>query len=260
VSILKGALLGILQGVTEFLPVSSSGHLVLAQNLLGFKGEKLVFDVAVHFGTLLAIVFAFRRDVIELFRIGKPSNRRMLLLLIAANLPTAVIGGLMLRFLENFIENIPTIYVGAALVLTGLLLFIADRWKSKKEEVGLWEALIMGFAQGVALVPGISRSGATIASGMISGVRGDVAARFSFLMAIPAILGATAMELPKLSFGIANGAFGWQILVGTMAAAITGFVMIKVLLAVIKARRLSVFAYYCWMVGIIAVGAGIAGR
>ncbi len=255
-SILHAILLGILQGLTEFLPVSSSGHLAIAQHFLpGFEQPGVLFDVLLHVGTILAVLIAFRRDIWQLARApfvrGEDARvgRRMLLLLVAGSVPTAIIG---LTFKDFFVSMFERITVVAAMLLvTGALLLWAN-WMQKRdgrkaERLTLWDALLTGIAQGCAVMPGISRSGATIAALLLRGVDGETAARFSFLLALPAVGGAALLSLKDLPPGAFTDLPAY--LAGMAAAFITGLLAIRWLLGVVRRRRLAGFALYCWLVG-----------
>jgi undecaprenyl-diphosphatase len=205
-TIFQALLLGVIQGLTEFLPVSSSGHLAIAQHYLpGFNQPGLLFDVLLHFGTMLAVVIYFRRELVRLalacFRTGPEAetDRRILLLLVLASVPTAIIGLSFKDFFEQSFHNLPLIAV--MLCVTGTLLFLSERLrKPGRTEAGLTgaDALLVGTVQGLAIIPGISRSGSTIATLLLKGVDGETAARFSFLLALPAVAGATLLQTRHL--------------------------------------------------------------
>lgn len=247
--------LGALQGATEFLPVSSSGHLAIAQHYLpGFSQPGILFDVLLHVGTIVAVAIYFRRELAALlaspFRRGEEARlqQRLLRLLIIGSIPTAIIGLLFKDFFEGLFENI--IVVSLMLLVTGFLLFIAERFRRggrKEGELTLTDALVVGTVQGCAIIPGISRSGSTIAALLLKGVDGETAARFSFLLAIPAVLGAALLSVRDLG-EVATGQIPLY-LAGAGTAFLTGLLSIHLLLAVIRRRRLIAFALYCWLVG-----------
>jgi len=245
VTILEGIVLGLVQGLTEFLPISSSGHLVLVPHILGWKIPSVTFDVFVHLGTLTAVISYFWLDLRDLFR----SSRRIIGLIIVATVPAALFG----YFFEGFFESLfgkPTV-VSFLLLITGLVLWSTEGLtlpRRKMGEIGLTDSLIVGFAQAVAIAPGISRSGMTIAAGMIKGFEREAAARFSFLMFIPVIILAAIFEK------IRDGAFDYSdfnlgLVLGFAAAAISGYFSIKYLLKYLKQGNLKIFAYYCWIFG-----------
>ena len=254
-SFFDAILLGILQGATEFLPVSSSGHLVLAQHLLGdFEQPGVLFDVMLHVGTMIAVVFYFWRDLAGLIsslwrRDDKAkTERRMVGLLIAGSVPTAIIGLTFKDYLIGLFER-PDI-VCIMLLVTGTLLWVAERLRQRettRTKMTLTDAVITGTVQGCAIIPGISRSGSTIAALLLRGVDGETAARFSFLLALPAVFGAALLSVKDLDT-VASGAF-LPYLAGTVASMITGLLCIHLLMGVIRRRRLHWFALYCWLVG-----------
>ncbi|GAB4263292.1 MAG: undecaprenyl-diphosphatase UppP [Deferrisomatales bacterium] len=250
---LHSVLLGLLQGLTEFLPVSSSGHLVLAQSLIpGFHQPGVVFDVLLHAGTLLAVLVYFREDVAALLAClgprGDTVHRRLLGLLVVATVPTGVIGVAFKDSLETLFHA-PRAAAGALLV-TGALLWASEalaRPRDPLERFGASRAVTVGVVQGLAIVPGISRSGSTIATAALLGVRGEDAARFSFLLSIPAILGAVVLESPHLR-GL-DGAQAASYLPGVAAAFVAGLWAIRFLMGAIRKRRFRWFALYCWALG-----------
>jgi len=249
-------LLGILQGATEFLPVSSSGHLALVQNLLtGFAQPGLLFDIMLHIGTMIAVIGYFRKDLAGLLTSpwrqdeASPVQRRMLILIVLGSIPTAVIG-LLFKDLFEELFGYPLI-VCLMLLVTGGLLIVAERFRSASRDQAqmTWkDALVVGTVQGLAIIPGISRSGSTIAALLLRGVDGETAARFSFLLALPAIFGAALLSIKDMD-QIATGMVPIY-LAGTAAALLTGLICIHFLMAVIRRRRLKWFAFYCWGIGI----------
>lgn len=249
----EGLILGFVQGVTEFLPVSSSGHLALAQQLIpGFEQPGLLFDVVLHLGTLVAVILYFRQDLQQLltspFRqdIQSVQDRRYLRLLIVGSIPTAIIGLTLKDTVEELFHR--PVVVGALLLVTGGLLFVAERFRSSsRKRLSVSDSLVTGIAQGLAVLPGISRSGATIAALLLRGVEGQVAARFSFLLALPAVGGAALLslkdveQLPQAEIGI--------YLAGAGISCLVGLISIHALLGIIRKKRLYYFSLYCWLVG-----------
>jgi undecaprenyl-diphosphatase len=254
-SFFDAILLGILQGATEFLPVSSSGHLVLAQHLLGdFEQPGVLFDVLLHLGTMVAVALYFWRDlaglISSLWRRDETAaqQRFMVGLLIAGSVPTAVIGLLFKDFFIGLFER--PVFVCVMLLVTGSLLWLAERLRNQgqsRKEMTFVDAIIVGTVQGCAITPGISRSGSTIAALLMRGVDGETAARFSFLLALPAVLGAALLSLKD--FDAAAGGSDAPYLAGTLAALLTGLLCIHLLMGVIRRRRLHWFALYCWFAG-----------
>ncbi len=255
----QAAVLGLVQGLTEFLPVSSSGHLVLGQRLLGFSEPELMFDVAVHVGTLLAVVLVFWGDIWSILRglfvysdAEGRRGRRMLWLVVVGSIPTALMGFFFKDIFEVMFSSLLT--VGLALLVTGWLL-MATALISKKgrqiEQVGAGRALLVGFAQGMAITPGISRSGATISTSLLLGIDRRLAAHYSFVLSIPAILGALALQLHEL--GPPTQAQLNPLLVGVLTSAISGYAALRVLLRIVQAGGFHWFAPYCFALGLAAL-------
>ena len=251
----ESILLGILQGLTEFLPVSSSGHLVLAQDVLkGFHGPAAAFDVLLHGGTLAAVFIYFRKDLLELVRgIGHPREGgwKLPLLLVAGSLPAGVVG----VFLADAIEPLfsaPRV-ASLGLLVTAAILVVAVKGGSggrlSMEGLTLLRVFVIGAAQAMAIVPGISRSGATIAAGMLLGLSGSEAARFSFLLSIPAVAGALLLESPALAQAGSPASY----LAGALAAALTGWAAIALLMRLLDRERLFPFAVYCLALGVLSL-------
>ena len=244
-TLLQAIFLGFIQGLSEFLPISSSGHLAIAQYYMtDFHQPGVLFDVLLHVGTTVAVMATspFRRDE------EAAVYRRLLLLLIAASVPTAIIGLTFKDFFEGLFENM--LVVGSMLLVSGVLLFLAERFRRqgrKEEALTLSDALVVGVVQGLAIIPGISRSGSTIATLLFKGVDGETAARFSFLMALPAVFGAALLSLRDLS-AVPAGSLPLY-LAGAGIAFITGLLSIHFLMAIIRRRRLFYFAIYCWLIG-----------
>ncbi|MFQ5915864.1 MAG: undecaprenyl-diphosphate phosphatase [Nitrospinota bacterium] len=259
---LKAFLLGVLQGLTEFLPVSSSGHLIVLQKVLNVQGPVLFLDVMLHGGTLIAILAVFSRDIREvatcMFSKGggdSPAAARTGWLAVLAALPVGVAGVLLQKWIEKLFHILPL--VGGMFLITGVLLFAVKSRKGDRKEdaLGVRDALWVGSYQAVALLPGISRSGATIAGGLLRGIDRELAVRFSFLMAIPAILGALILkllELPEQTGGIGFG----PVLLGTVTAALSGYLALRWLIRLTLSGRLYYFSYYLWGLGLSVLPSG----
>jgi undecaprenyl-diphosphatase len=255
VNLFQAIFLGLLQGVTEFLPVSSSGHLAVAQHFLpGFAQPGVLFDVLLHVATMGAVVLYFRRECLLLasapFRRDGEAQlyRRLLMLLLVGSLPTAVIGLLFKDFFIGLFDNLTV--VSLMLLITGCLLFLSERLRRggrREEQLNWTDALLVGTVQGGAIIPGISRSGSTIAALLLKGVDGETAARFSFLLALPAVFGAALLSLADLQ-GLDTAALP-SYLAGMLVAFVSGLLSIHLLLAVVRRRRLFAFAIYCWLAG-----------
>ena len=262
-------LLGLIQGVAEFLPISSSGHLAIAQNLLNLQAEiPAFFDVLLHLGTLLAVFVAYRQDikdmVVEFFcGIGDlvhhstptpvPPARRLILLIILGTLPLFAVLPIKDK-VQGLSDNM--IFIGAALIVTGFLLFASDMMRKgrKTERNATWlDVLIVGAGQAIATMPGISRSGMTISAGCFTGFERKFAVRFSFLLSIPAVLGANILSLKDA----AEAGIVWSevpvYLVGVVTAAVVGYLCIRLLRMIADKGRFGAFAYYCWAVGLLTL-------
>ena len=259
----RAILLGMLQGATEFVPVSSSGHLVLVPWALGWAAPSLAFDAVVHLGTLLAVLTYFWTDVIALARGWVRTLRerrlettegRLAWLILISVIPGGVVGLLLDDWFEALFSS-PGAVAGLLLV-TGLILYLSDRLVRGallQSDVGLRDVLVIGLAQGLAIAPGISRSGATISAGLWRGLDRDAAARFSFLMGIPIVAGAAASALlDAAQAGLTSGE-GSALVVGLVAAALSGYLAIRYLLRYLRSRTLRPFAYYCWAAGLLGV-------
>ncbi len=252
-------LLGILQGLTEFLPISSSGHLALAEQFFRIQKPGIVFDIFVHFGTLLSVLWVFRRRIGRLalapWRGGE--DLRLLGLLVVGSIPTGIVGLALDSVAEAAFGQSGA--VGVGLLLTAAVLTFAERRGSTAgpkalEQIRWREALWVGVAQGIAVLPGISRSGSTIVMGLLCGLRRTDAAEFSFLLFIPAIVGATVLKLGEaLSHPEVHNALWGSYLAGTVVAFLSGTVAIRFLMKFLRERRLTPFAVYCAVLGIVAI-------
>jgi undecaprenyl-diphosphatase len=248
---LEAALLGLIQGLTEFLPVSSSGHLALGQALLGIDPGDVTFEVIVHFGTLLAVVTVLRRRIWALV-VGMVRRERSALvtggLVLLASVPAAVVGLALEDTLSAAFAS--PFSVSILLIVTGGVLFSTRGLSGERMVDGIWSSIAIGVAQAAAILPGISRSGLTIAVGMWLRIEAGEAAIFSFLLAIPIIGGATVLKMGGLASGV-EGTESWSVLlVGAVAAYGSGVVSIRWLLSILAQGELSRFAYYCWAIGI----------
>ncbi|MBQ6117306.1 MAG: undecaprenyl-diphosphate phosphatase [Oscillospiraceae bacterium] len=268
-SVLTSILLGLIQGIAEFLPISSSGHLAIAQHFLGMETEvPEFFDVLLHLGTLLAVFVAYWQDikdmVAEFFRgIGDiahrttptpvPPARRLILLIIIGTLPLFLLLPIHKK-VQALSGNM--VFIGIALIVTGFLLFACDlvRKGRKDERSATWlDAIVVGIGQAVATMPGISRSGMTITAGCFSGFERRFAVRFAFLLSIPAVLGANILSLKDaLEAGINWGEVPVY-LVGVVIAAVVGYLCIRLLKMIADKGRFGSFAYYCWAVGLLTL-------
>lgn len=262
--------LGIIQGLAEFLPISSSGHLAILQNFLriGDLENQLLFDVLLHLGTLGAVIFAYHTELRGLWREGlyllhvraprrgsrpDPSRRRLLLLLLVATLPL-----IPAAFLKDYLDELfyNTFFIGFALIATGFLLLAADRYghgNKAEKAMTLSDALLIGLAQMLAVVPGLSRSGTTISAGMLRGFDRTFAVRFSFFLSIPAVLGANLLSL----IGALQAGVDWaqvpMYLCGVAAAFVSGYFAIFALNRLVQRGKFGGFCYYCWGAGLLTL-------
>lgn len=254
---LESLVLGLLQGATEFLPVSSSGHLVIGQELMGLSLPGITFEVVVHVATLLSVVVVYRERLLELAR-GTLLDRdaaawRYVGLLAAGTLPVVVVGLGFGEAIEELFQS-PAV-VGVALLFTGAILF-STRWalrRAQAPEFGVKVALLIGVAQCLALVPGISRSGSTVVTALWLGVAPVQAAAFSFLLSIPAIGGAALLQVPALGHAAAGDGVA-VLATAFVAAAVTGVLAIRLFVRMLRDRSFPHFAWYCWAVGLLFLG------
>ncbi len=272
--IYQGIILGILQGLTEFLPVSSSGHLVLGQLYFGIKESMLSFDISVHMGTLLAVVVVYFSDIRAIVRsvaafVGKAlkgkatgletnqdPNLKIAWLIFLGSFPTALIG-LALKKIEHILFT-SSLIVGLMLILTGTILWISRKFydtTKKEQDLDIKRALVIGIGQGLAVIPGISRSGTTIAMGLFVGLDRTTAAKFSFLLSVPAILGAQILSI-KESFNTGM-AMDPATICGTIVSFLTGLAALKLLLKMVHRGKFHLFAPYCWLAGALALAANL---
>jgi undecaprenyl-diphosphatase len=242
-------LLGIIQGLTEFLPISSQGHLLIFEKLFGLE-VNIAFDTVVHLGTALAVMIYFWREIIELFF----SQRKLLGPLIITTIVTGGLGILFKDFFEALFSSFQ--FVGPFFVVTGLVILLGEWFNQKrgdKKAVSWLEAIIIGLAQGVAIIPSLSRSATTISASLACGLDRRLAARYSFLAAIPAILGAGILQAkPIIKTGTMGIGYG-SLMVGFLAALITGLITIKIFMEIIQRTTLRYFAYYCFILGILVI-------
>lgn len=284
-SLLEAILMGIIQGVTEFLPVSSSGHLALFKIFFDVKDVGLLFDVILHLGTLIAIFAVYYKDIWKMIREGFAiiadvcrnigiffSNlankkkggyhhvvcngyRKFVMLVIVSTIPTGIIGVLDASLVEMASKIL--VVPGICLIITSMLLLLADHSKGgdkMPKQVTYSNAFIIGIAQGVATMPGLSRSGTTIAACLLSGFNRKFAVKYSFIMSIPAVLGSLVFELSDLANVSFTNTELLYYLVGMAVAAIVGYICIKVMLYIVRQKRFTGFAIYCFLVGAISVG------
>lgn len=286
-NLIEAIFMGILQGITEFLPVSSSGHLAILKNLIGLKDVGLAFDILLHVGTLIAVFVAFWKDIVELIvngfgilgdwsvnaarflknltvkekdkkleykKVLKTPYRRFVMLVIVSSIPTAIMGILF----NDSIENMGKVLLipGICLLITGVLLLIADRLPSgtdDAETASYKKSFVIGVCQGFATLPGISRSGTTITACLASGFKKEFAVKYSFIMSIPVIMGAAVLEIPDLASESLKASEIANYIVGMAFAAVVGYICIKTMLKIVKDKKFFGFSIYCFIMGIFAI-------
>ncbi len=276
-TLLEAIILGILQGLTEFLPVSSSGHLALAQHFLGLKEPLVFFDVMLHVGTLAAVIVVYRGAIsrlavgcistlanTELYRqpittFNSSNELRFVLLILLGSIPTGIIAVLFKTELESFFEDV--LFVSVMLILTGIILQLPRIWtfiwigsaenrETSTRNVRVWHAPLIGIAQGCAITPGISRSGSTISIALLLGIPAKLAAEYSFLLSIPAILGAVALKISD----IVDTSMPLYILgAGMVTSFVVGYIALRLLLVVLNRGQFSLFTYYCVVLGVVSL-------
>ncbi len=278
--LLKAIILGFIQGVAEFLPISSSGHLAIFKNVLGFDTETgLLFDVLLHLGTLAAVFVVFYKDIWELIKEGfaiigqffsslfgclfkkqkwqpviTTPYRRFVMMVIISTIPTGIMGILLAGAINA--ASATLIVPGILLLVNGVQLLISDCLPDgtlTEEDASYTKAAIVGVAQGIATFPGISRSGTTITACLACGFKREFAVKYSFIMSIPAILGALVLELLDFSPEMLSGSDMVNYLIGTLVSAVVGYVCIKTMLVIVRGKKFKYFAYYCFAMGAFAV-------
>jgi undecaprenyl-diphosphatase len=260
-------LLGIVQGLAEFLPISSSGHLAILQHFFKIDSEKVLpFAVLLHVGTLISLVAVYYKDLWDLIkelgamckdivqgrgpRLYANTTRKLGFLIIIATFPTAVIGLLFNDLFNNMYSSM--LAVGICLIITGTLLWIAEKTVKQGKEIRgmrIRDAFLIGVFQGIAIAPGISRSGSTIVGGLFSGLSRELTVRFAFLISVPSILGAVILEGPSAFADGFSKELVLPILIGVVTAAIFGFLAIKTMIRLVSGKRLTVFSWYTWIIG-----------
>ena len=260
--ILHAIILGIIQGLTEFLPVSSSGHLEIAKALLGegkVAEESLLMTVVLHFATALSTIIIFRKDILEIFtglvQFKNNESFKFSLKIVVSMIPAALVGVLFNDEIEALFGGVLAL-VGSMLLITGLLLFLADKAKSSAKNVGVKESILIGITQAIAILPGISRSGATISTAVLLGIDKEKSARFSFLMVVPLIFGKMFKDILSGEISTHDANF-FPLLMGFVFAFITGMIACKWMIRLVKNSQLKYFAYYCFAVGSIVIVSSI---
>ncbi|MFW5854356.1 MAG: undecaprenyl-diphosphate phosphatase [Thermodesulfobacteriota bacterium] len=269
INTVQAAILGAIQGLTEFLPISSSGHLVLFQQFFGIHEAQLFFDICLHMGTLIAVIVFFRREIfflaasairflflclereITLKKVNDDGDMKLALLIVVGSLPTVVMGLVIKEWVDQIFSSV--FLVGWMLLVTGFLLW-ATRWLEREGRgisgFSIPMALLIGFVQGMAILPGISRSGSTIAVALFLGLNRHTAAQYSFLLSIPAIVGALLLSIWDLSI---TATFTLPVLIGSATACLIGYLALRFLIYMVNKGRMHLFAPYCWLLGATAL-------
>ncbi len=284
-TILQSVFLGIIQGLTEFLPVSSSGHLAVLKNIFHIDtGDSLLFELLLHIGTLFVVFFIYRRDIWQLIReclgmirdicanirilsanrtasaaqprrkIVSSNYRKFVVLILVSTIPTGIIGVLGEKLISDATDTL--LIPGICLVITGVLLLVSDRQTDTVKiprDITYREGIIVGAAQGAATLPGLSRSGTTIAACLMCGFDRALAVKYSFILSIPAILGASLLELKDLGTEMISPSMAAVYAAGMIAAAVVGYFCIRFLQALVQGKKFRYFAYYCFAVGVFAI-------
>ena len=260
--IINAIILGIIQGITEFLPVSSSGHLEIAKAILGENKvgeESLLMTVVLHFATALSTIIIFRKDILEilkgLFQFKNNDSFWFSLKIVFSMIPAALVGVFFNDEIEALFGGALTL-VGSMLLVTGLLLFLADKAKASAKKVGVKHAILIGISQAIAILPGISRSGATISTAVLLGIDKEKAARFSFLMVVPLIFGKIAKDILSGDIQYETTTF-IPLIVGFIFAFLTGMFACKWMIKLVKSSQLKYFAYYCFAIGGIVIATSL---
>ncbi|MCW4034428.1 MAG: undecaprenyl-diphosphate phosphatase [Candidatus Bathyarchaeota archaeon] len=251
VTLIEALILAIIQGLTEWLPVSSSGHLVIAQEFLGLN-PPLIFDVMLHVGTLIVVVAVFRKDILNILKAIAKGNwqsqeGKLALYIVAGSIPIAVTGFVLRDFFESMFCNLQS--VGVALLVTGCVLFVSEKRVGTKK-IGATDSLIIGLAQAVAIIPGVSRSGLTVSAGLLRKIDKASAFRFSFLLSVPAVLGATLFEVKDLVVGNVDMI---PLLFGVIVAMVVGYLSLRLLQKIVLSEKFHYFSVYCWIAGLLLI-------
>ncbi|MDY2959740.1 MAG: undecaprenyl-diphosphatase UppP [Hornefia sp.] len=270
---IESIILGLVQGLTEFLPVSSSGHLAILQHFFGIEGDKvLVFTVLLHIGTLVSVFIMYWKDIWELIkelfltikdlctgkglRLDERPVRKLGIMIIWTTVPTTVMGLTMNKFFESLNSNI--LAIGIAWIFTGTILYLAERLNKGKnniEKMNFRNGFFIGVMQGIAICPGVSRSGSTMVGGLLTGLDREFAVRYAFLISIPTILGAAVLEIPDAVHQANTGALAvGPMIAGIIVAVISGILAIKAMIKVVVAQKLKYFSYYVWLLAAGVIG------
>lgn len=273
----EAIVLGLVQGLAEFLPISSSGHLALLQDIFGVEADKvLLFAVLLHLGTLVSVFVVYWSDIWELIvelcatvrdlctgkglRLEERPVRKLGVMIIVATIPTAIIGLVFNDFFSGMYTSM--VAVGVGFLITGVIMFIAERMGSANKDIrkmNFRNAIFVGVLQGIAIYPGISRSGSTLVGGLTTGLKREFAVKFAFLISIPSILGSVILETPDALAAGTDPALLGPIIAGVAVAAVSGFIAIKTMIRIVSNKKLSYFSYYVWVLGACTIAYGVFG-
>lgn len=259
---IEAVTLGFIQGVTEWLPISSTGHLRIAERLLSLE-LPLLFDVTLHVGTLIIILLYFRKDI-KLVLVAlvkgdfKSENGKLIPLIIVGTVPTALVGVVFSNTIETYFSSF--LPIAGAFITCGIVLYASRTGMEQRENITYVAALAIGTAQGIALIPGLSRSGLTIATAIMFGVRREKAFRFSFLLSVPAVIGALGLTLYEQHTMLTLAAVGLtEIILGIAVSLLVSYLSLKLLWRTLAGRRFYMFAFYCWLIGTVLLALSITG-
>jgi undecaprenyl-diphosphatase len=251
VTLIEILILAVIQGLTEWLAISSSGHLVITQKVLGLN-LPLIYSVMLHVGTLIVVLVVFRKDIADIIktlvkRDFETEEGKLALFIAVGSVPIAIIGFVFYDFLKSLFSNL--FAVGLALLIMGCVLFFSEKRRGNRK-MGILDSLLIGLAQGVTIIPGISRSGITVATGLLRRVDKAIVFKYSFLLSVPAVLGATVMESRELVVGNMDMV---PLFLGAIISMIVGYVSLKLLQKIVMNEKIHLFAYYCWIVGLVII-------
>jgi len=259
---LQTIILSIIQGITEWLPISSTGHLRITEHFFGLE-TPILFDVLLHMGTLIVTLLFFHKDIKNILRaLGKRNfkteNGKLIPLIIIGTIPTALIGVIFGNAIEALFSNL--LPIAGAFIICGVALYCSKIGNERNEDISYLEALAIGTAQGIAIIPGISRSGLTIAVAFLLGTKHEKAFKFSFLLSVPAIIGALGLTLYEQHVALAFAGIGWtEILIGVAVSMVIGYFAVNLLRKIIANKKFYFFAFYCWLLSIVLIALSLSG-
>jgi undecaprenyl-diphosphatase len=259
---IQAIILGLIQGLTEWLPISSTGHLRITERFMGLT-VPLLFDVSLHAGTLIVTLLFFRKDIKNILvalgkRDFKTENGKLIPLIIVGTVPTALIGAVFSNATETYFSNF--LPMAGAFIICGVVLYCSKIGNERKENITYMEALVIGTAQGIAIIPGISRSGLTITVALLLGIRREKAFKFSFLLSVPAVIGALGLTFYEQHGALTLAGVGLtEIFVGIAVTIVVSFLALKLLWKILAGKKFYLFAFYCWLIGIALIALSLSG-